>query len=183
MSTPSSKPPVRWHVKGRPGDDPILPMGTYNPGLAGEPFQRLLGEFAAEWPHIESVMIWVFAAISDISDHSIAVQMFRSIINQQTRITIMTNILERSPTHVKFDDWYDEVIAEFKSINRSRNKYIHSLWWTHESGRVFIQEDAVHHRIGGELRETKINELRNTLRRMRALVGKIHDRFFSEEEP
>jgi hypothetical protein len=120
-------------------------------------------------------MVIVFAEVLGIGDRKVAVPIFHSIINQQTRITIMTNLLEQSPSHRTFDPWFDETISQFKSLNRLRNKYLHNIWWTHESGKTYLQEDTLNPRIMGNPREIKANELRYAIRRMDTLLARIYE--------
>lgn len=122
-------------------------------------------------------MAGFFAEMIEVDDDASARLIFRSIINQNARIAIMRNLLERSPHHEEKTDFFDETIDEFTALNVLRNKYLHSLWYTHgETGDVYIEEVAKTYLKFIAKREVPIEESNQVLARMDALIGKLMDR-------
>ena len=173
MSTPPiSKPPKRFShtyssVKAS------LPSGDYVTGIGDPDIAREIGVIMGRWTHIEERMIWVFQQVLGLKDKITARQVFRSIINQKTRLEIMRNLLERSPLHQKTEKYFDDVINEFAALNSLRNTYVHSLYWTEQSGEVYIEEVKAEFMTFLTGRKVTLNELRAMLDRMNELSQKL----------
>jgi hypothetical protein len=58
-------------------------------------------------------------------------------------VALMKTLLSRFIGNIEKDPLYDEIIAEFAALGEKRNNYVHSKWWTHESGRVFMQQQLM----------------------------------------
>jgi hypothetical protein len=134
---------------------------------------------ASFWPHIEEAMVDVLADLADDKRQISSRQIFYSIVNQQARIKIMRTLLEESHINKDRPQVYDEIIDEFSSLNKKRNDFLHSLWWVADSDEktTWIAESSLDYMpLVQSSREIKINELTQTLERMRALWLKISQR-------
>jgi hypothetical protein len=122
-------------------------------------------------------MVHVFAELLNISDSDSARQVFRSIINQRTRLDLMRNALECWPAHQHKPQELDDILSEFAALNTARNQYLHGLWYTHnESGRVFLVDETEDYDYFHKRREVKPNALLATLKRMTAFIRRIRNR-------
>jgi hypothetical protein len=65
------------------------------------------------------------------------------------------------------------MIVQFSGLNAKRNTFLHGLWYTHESGRVFLSESAVNDFHYWNSREVKIEELEEMDKEMRILSTTI----------
>jgi hypothetical protein len=85
----------------------------------------------------------------------------------------MLSLLQRTQLNRNKDTYYDEILDEFDKLNGKRNAYSHGLWYTHESGSVYISEQSIgdHHWL--EARPVKLEEIEDTLTRMGNLWAKI----------
>jgi hypothetical protein len=171
MNTPRSKPPPRYTFEAR---NPTTPDGTYRDGIHNDEVAAALGRIACTWPHVEEHMISVFEYLTKLPNRTTARQIFRSIINQRTRIDIMKTMLEKSPENTNAEPFFDDAIAEFSRLNTMRNTYVHGLWWTFQDGKVFFVEvsDDPHYRTFDE-REVDATELKGIAMRMHALMIKL----------
>jgi hypothetical protein len=127
MNTPRSKPPKRYS-EPKPTKR-LRPDGGYSAGIYNAAFAVAIGQMTGVWPSVEEQMVGIFMILTGIKDLQSARQVFRSIINEQIRIKIMRNMLERSPAHTDKGQIYDEIIDEFHALGGIRNKYVHGLWW------------------------------------------------------
>ncbi len=87
---------------------------------------------------------------------------------------MMTALLERGKINAGKSEIFEEVLAEFAALNIARNKYVHGLWVTHESGKVFLKEptdDDLDYMPGS--REVTAQELADFISRMGALVNRV----------
>jgi len=89
------------------------------------------------------------------------------------RIKVLRSILEEGPLNATKDDFYDKTIDEYKSLNKIRNDYIHGLWYTHASGRLFISERTTDDLHFMEQREVELKEIEKFILRMGAFVQTI----------
>jgi hypothetical protein len=128
----------------------------------------------AAWPHVEDQMITVFQQLTKIPDFTSAQQIFRSIINQRTRIAVMKTMLQKSPLNQSAGPFYDEVIEEYSKLNTLRNTYAHGLWHTRNNGQVFFCEAADEiPSFGFSQREVEASELEAVIDRMSALIHRL----------
>jgi hypothetical protein len=139
MNTPKAKAPKR-HTGGRSPFDKGRLHGTYFHGIPPD-FAQIIGHIVVQWALLEEEMIAIMASLlGDIHD-SPARQVFRSLTSEQVRLKVMRSLLHEAKMNVSKSAFYDEVIAEFASLNKIRNSYVHGLWSTHqETGKVFIAE-------------------------------------------
>ncbi len=72
-------------------------------------------------------------------------------------------------------DVFNEVIRVFKTVKDKRNDLAHGLWFTHESGRVFLADPSTDMKqmIAAKRREVPIPELKEDIRRMQRLAALI----------
>ena len=172
MSTPPTKSPRRYKPKIS-----NAPVGSYSSGIYPDKFALAIGRLATVWPYVEERMVGLFTELLDIPDKQSGRLIFRSIINQNIRITIMRNLLEKSPHHKDKTAYFDELIDEFASLNVARNTYLHGLWYTYEDGvRVFIQEKGETYDIFLVKREVPLKEITSVLKRMNDLSNKLIER-------
>lgn len=169
MNTPRSKKPKRYKTT-------LIetPGGMYQNGIQNHGLQRVIGLIITQWPHMEEKMVGFFGDLIGVADEGSARLIFRSIINQNTRLDIMRAVLQRSPLHKDSSASLDEIVDEFASLNVLRNKYAHSLWYTHEDGRrVFIEEEtSAYHQFLAK-REVTTAELLSVVQRMAGLFNKL----------
>ena len=88
-------------------------------------------------------MISVFQQLLGVAKHDLdsARLVFTALVNQKIRIQVMRELLERSHRNKGLSTDYDAVLNEFETLNNTRNRYVHGLWWTHENGEVHLQVD------------------------------------------
>lgn len=188
MNTPRTKQPKRYTGK-RKEKSKSEPYGVYIYALENPEFAKVLGEIVSYWSHIEEEMIDILESLlggSEDNNNVPARQIFRSIISEQARIKVMRSLLEFAEiNHDKPKD-YDEIIDEFAKLNKIRNTYVHGLWYTHESNRVFLRETTAEEHFFTERREVKIKELKTVVTRMENLYERIVDIIhgpFDEPDP
>lgn len=170
MNTPRSKKPLRFGQQLPKRRD--TPDGRYSSGLWQDKLVSAVGQIATYWPHIEDAMIEILRDLLGGDPELPARQVFRSIISQQARIQVMTALLAKSRLNEHKSGVYDEIIAEFAALNKLRNTYVHGLWWTHESGKAFLSEEAIHDWNFLDGREVTYKEVEAVFTRM----DKLHRR-------
>jgi hypothetical protein len=173
MNTPRSKPIIR--ANSAPGRKPIPIDATYHSGIKSETFQCLLGRFVSDWTLLEEQVIDVLAYLLEGHSSDDAHLIFRSILNSRDRIAVMRNLLEQSTMNVKKSADYDSVIAEFESLNTTRNEYVHGKWWTNmKTGGMYLESPTPTYVPSFfARREVTENEFKNNLRRLEQLGDKI----------
>ncbi len=175
MNTPRTRPPKRYRAKI---DD--TPEGHYISGIANTVMGGKIGFLITYWPHIEEHMVFVFRDLIAAPDHMTARLMFRSIINQSARISVMRTLLEKSPHHKDKTILFDELIDEFSALNSLRNKYAHGLWYTLENddktfARVFIEEETDTAYAFLQKREVTDTEIVTVTERFIGFLGRVLD--------
>ena len=176
MNTPRTKPPIRYSPKIKEA-----PAGGYTAGVSNMGLAAVIGNIITVWPHLEEQMVYLFGELIGIEDVSSARLIFRSIINQNTRINIMTAMLQKSPLHKSKPIDFDQLIAEFASLNKMRNAYAHGLWYTYQDEkRIFIEEETETYDKFFDKREVTEKELNGVLRRMTELAAKLLDRHIKD---
>ena len=141
------------------------------------PIRSSLPDFAhlvTSFVHLEDQMATVLAVLLGAVDANPARYVMRTIRSPTGRIDVLRALLEECQNNANRDQFYDDVIAEFASINKQRNGFVHGQWWTHCDGRTFLVEfmddlrlmnsrevsttelDAVTERIGALLLKTSI---------------------------
>lgn len=153
---------------GRPPD------GQSSGGMFNIAFAAALGEMIAYWPHIEDRMIIVLRSLIGNHEQQIpSQQIFRAVVSQDARIKMMRAILEQSPINQKKGAIFDAMIDEFEALNKARNKYVHGLWWTHESQRMYLQPASTSEAGFLDQREVTLQEMNEVLERMGNLWRRV----------
>jgi hypothetical protein len=165
-----SKPLRRYALKP-PNDD--APDGHYKPGILNEGFAALFGRNISIWVHVEDLMIGVLQDLLGGGKRAPARQIFHSIVSNQARKSLLLTCLQRSKINAKKTDIYETIIQQFSNLNAKRNTFLHGLWYTHESGRVFLSESAVDDFHYFNSREVKIEELEEMDKAMGLLSSTI----------
>lgn len=183
MNTPKSRTPKRYIAPGSTADSEDE-EGNYEPSIVEPFFAEVVGNILTLWPHIEGHMVFIFSELIGVEDIGNARLMFRSIINQKTRISVMKSMLEKSPDHTETSDWYDHIIDEFAALNRIRNIYAHGLWYTHkQTRRLYLDEEADRYEYRGPRREVSVVEMEALALRMSAFVDKLEAHFIEKGYP
>ncbi|TAJ84546.1 hypothetical protein [Reyranella sp.] len=183
MNTPKSRKPRRYIAPGL-NADPADEEGNYEPSILQPFLAEVMGNILTLWPHIEGHMIIIFSELIGAEDVGNARLMFRSIINQKARISVMKAMLEKSPDHIETSDWYDRIIDEFAALNRIRNIYAHGLWYTHkQTQRLYLDEETDNYESRGPRREVKVAELQALAERMSAFVDALEAHFTEKGYP
>lgn len=177
MNTPSSKRPVRGGAAKLLSDIKHLD-GTYSGELTDTEFLQYFALFLTGYQHLEDHMVDVLASLLNDNIHTARADanvIFRSVINAKDRIRIIRNLLQESTKNVKKPAFYDEVIDEFESLTKTRNEYVHGLWWSHhETGRVFlVSPQPTYFPSFFERREVKKSDMKHNINRLRKLDWKI----------
>jgi hypothetical protein len=167
----SSKPIRRYGFKP-PARNDDAPEGHYKPGILNEKFARLFGLNISIWVHVEDLMIQVLQDLLG-NKSAPARQIFHSIVSNKARKVLMLACLQRSKINAKKTDVYETIIVQFSKLNAKRNAFLHGLWYTHESGRVFLSESAVDDFHYLNSREVKIEELEEMDKAMSVLSTTI----------
>jgi hypothetical protein len=94
------------------------------------------GFLVSYWWHVEETMTHVLEDLLEgkrndtYSTNSPARRIFRSIVSEDARIKLMWALLEGSPHNAEMPPIYDEILHEFKALNRIRNDLVHGYWFT-----------------------------------------------------
>lgn len=172
MNTPRTKPLVRF---GQPHKiKPDGPNGHYVAALTNDLFVLAVGRIATYFPALENGMTDFMADLMG-GENPPARQVYFSIVNQNARIKVMTAMLEQSSVNVNKDGSYDKILSDFNGIKNSRNDYLHGLWWTHDSGRVFLASPDPDEFSWHWGREVVIQELEGVVQRMNDLASRLNE--------
>ncbi len=150
-----------------------MPEGAYNGAITNVEIGATFGRMASLWPHIEDSMINVLTELLGGNAALPSRQIFRSIVSAQARIKVMRSLLQRAELNDKKDAIYDEVINEFAALNDQRNKFLHGLWYTHESGKVYFVEESIDDLSVFHAREVTAQEIQALIDRMTALEDRV----------
>lgn len=173
MNTPRTKE-IRRYDKERHPKNPDLPnLAIFGSGVEDEEIRSLLGELVSTWSHLEEAMVYIFATLSGTPRQAPSREMFRSIIAQDVKIKMMRFLLQETEANALQPPFFDKAIDEFESLNRSRNKYIHGLWYNYEGRTYLASTDPARHPFETVTRKVDAPELQNFLNRARKLVGAI----------
>jgi hypothetical protein len=175
MNTPRSKKPKRYTTRA---SSEANDEAEYEPGILEPRMAEAMGNILTIWPHVEGHMVFVFGKLIGVGDMGNARLIFRSIINQNTRISIMKTMLEKSPIHAETSDWFDKIVDEFAALNRIRNTYAHCLWLTHtQTQRIYLTEETDSYGWRGPRREVKVDELIALAERATTFVDSLEEWF------
>ena len=150
---------------------PPIPEGAFETGVSNPKMAAILGQMATYWPQVEDAMIDFFRDLLGLlrDEDFPARQIFKSIINAQTRIKILSTLLKRTEHNKNKSANYDWVIKEFSQLNDARNSYLHGLWHTFEDGRAFLAEYSIDEDYFMQQREVTHDEVEKVLQRMAQL--------------
>ena len=146
--------------------------GQYEAGIKNDKFALLFGQTVATWVHVEDLMIQVLQDLLG-SRSAPARQIFHSVVSNKARQSLMLACLQRSKINIHKTDLYEEIISQFSNLNAQRNSFLHGLWYTHDSGCVFLSESAVNDFHYIDAREVRIEELENMNKAMGVLSQAI----------
>jgi hypothetical protein len=150
-----------------------VPQGSYVGAITNAEIGATFGRMASLWPHIEDAMIDVLTELLGGNAELPSRQIFRSIVAVQARIKVMRSLLQRTELNERKDQIYDEVINEFAALNDLRNTFLHGLWYTHQSGRVFFVEESIDDLSVFHAREVTVQEVETIIGRMTALEHRV----------
>lgn len=150
------------------------PQGSYSSGIDNVEFAAELGALTAYWLHIEEKMISTLGVLLGGSSHRPR-QIYRSIVGQDARIKVMRSLLEESSLDRNMPLLFEEIIDEFSALNGIRDQFVHGLWFTHESQRIFLAVATTDKFAFMRRREVEIGELTGAIERMSKLWFKISD--------
>jgi hypothetical protein len=175
MNTPRTKSPKRWkHFVERKRTTPLV-SGHSSLGINNPNFLQRIGAVATAWPFLEEAMADIFRELVGAVPNQMPYRhILREIISAQARIKLMRSLLENHPLNMAKGADYDKIIDEFESLNKIRNAYIHGLWSTHESGKVYLSSPE-----GDQIwffdneKEVRLKDMDNMLERMRELKNSI----------
>ena len=128
---------------------------------------------------LEEFLAPFMAVLLGSKDEASAKYVLRTIKNPKARIDLMKALLHESPNSVQLDRFYDDVIEEFIALNGIRNSYVHGIWWTHESGVVYLNEFLDPLSMVAA-REINVAELDGVLNRTQELVRKLIKRTYQD---
>ena len=152
------------------------PDGHYRTGLWDDAYLKCVGQIATYFPLIENEMIRILGDLLGAGGGMSARQIFASINSHKARVKVMTSLLEHSYVNRMKGSEYDEFISEFDGMANSRNDYVHHIWWTHSSGRVFLAPPSVTDYGWHDGREVTLNELEGVIERMGELMRRLQVR-------
>jgi hypothetical protein len=170
MNTPRTKAPKR-HQFASP---PERPGGAYRIGLVSEHHLVLLGQIVSFWVLVEEEMIEILRDLLGGGETLPVRQIFRSIASNEARKKVLLALLERAPINRTKDRFYDDLIAEFYSLNGRRNDYVHGLWQTYEdNATAYLSTESLDDFRFMEGRKITTTELQATLQEMADLYQKL----------
>ena len=138
--------------------------GVTNPEMA-----QILGQMALFWPQVEDAMIDVFEDLIGGPRGVPSRLIFKSLINPQTWIKVLTTLLQRAPINAKKSEVYDEVIREFTALNKVRNDYLHGLWETREDNTTVVATLSLDDDYFLDQRTVAFAEVKSIFDRMQSL--------------
>jgi hypothetical protein len=170
MNTPKKKkPPKRWSSTAVLSTN--IPAGQYTGSIDDPAFLLRLGAIAVRWPHIEEAMISLFADLIGGDDATLtARQLSVPIFSVHRRLMLMKSMLENGRRNRDKQKEYDMLLEELEASNNLRNDYIHGVWNTHDSGKVFLHPPNVRMFPVTEAREVTTAELDQFIARLGRLA-------------
>jgi hypothetical protein len=137
-----------------------------------------LGTICYVWPQVEEGMISFFAKIIPggplVDTTEMAKQIFRALFSNRNRIDVMRTLLQHSRHNRNKDPKYDDVLERFGKASSGRNKYVHGLWWTHESGKTFLQQPTVDEMGHRQAKEVTVKEPDDYIHELHQLQRLVH---------
>ena len=182
MNTPRSTPRPRYdfHSAIEKAKKLSGPSGTYRAGVWDPEHSSALGVVVTSWSHLEEKFLYIFHSICRGTNQRVSRIVFRSLV-QDSRIRISRYILENSPTHYAASTELDDIIDEFDSCNSVRNKFVHGMWYTHDSGRIYLSPANEDPTLPGTHRRlVPLKEITDLITRMVELQRRISRRQFAD---
>lgn len=136
------KKPRRFGQFKTPLPDDPGPAGSYLGGIRNDEFAKHFGKAIADWSLLEDQMIALLGVLLGPDETLPARQIYRTFAGAAQRIKLMRTLLQETEHNFKRGPEYDLVISDFEVLNRKRNAYVHGLWWTHDSGEMFLQPES-----------------------------------------
>lgn len=171
MNTPRTKEIRRFDKARHPKNRDLPDPGLFQHGVNDEKILLLLGRMIASWPH---QMIYIFAILTQTKEGS-AREIFRSVIAQETKISMMRFLLEETEAHVEAPPFFDRALDEFQSLNRMRNKYVHGLWFHDDNATYLSSSDPARHPFETVTRKVQDSELTDFLVRCNKLSDAVFE--------
>lgn len=176
MNIPRSKPPVRTG-RPRPKNNDLPAEGEWARGIENAEIAALVGQFITSLVHIEEHLARFYGRLILLPTPSsdVARQAFRAMRFAEGKIHAMRSLLQNANVHAEKPSIFDEVVDGYEAINKKRNDYAHSLWYTHESGRVFMTKATTDALQFDEMnrREITKTQLERDLKYLVDLIPKI----------
>jgi hypothetical protein len=171
MNTKSEKSLKRWIIP-KLEEKNKSPHGAYRVGIYDNKFAQALGELVGLWTHVEEEMIMILRILLG-SEQAPARQIFNSLSSERIRYDIMKLLLEGTPINLNRERVYDDVLTEFWSLRGIRNDYVHGLWLTHSSGKVFLSPKSTDAYSFLRQRHVPLTQVTHPAKRMHELIQKI----------
>jgi hypothetical protein len=116
-----------------------LPEGQYLYGILNPSVATVYGRVITIWPFVEDSAALILRDLLGGAHPEAAQTVFHTLLQQSTRIPVLTALLEDTRINRDKSLLYDELIARYKSLNDERNRYVHWYWITHsESLETYI---------------------------------------------
>lgn len=137
MNTPKkAKAPTRWSK--------TRDLEGYNLQIwpLPDPYTIRLGRFLAAWVSAEQAAAELFGLISGGKRPSDEI-VYHSLTSNNTRITLMRNILQFSVFHHDSPKDFDDLLARFESLCAQRNHIMHWQWGYDPIQKIcFLRKDS-----------------------------------------
>jgi hypothetical protein len=183
MNTPRTKKIRRFDKTRHPKNRDLPDPGIFQGGVKDEKILLLLGQLVATWPQLEERVVYIFGILTK-TEKGPARQIFRSVIAQEVKINMMRFLLEETEQHINAPPFFDKVLDEFQSLNRTRNKYVHGLWHHDAEATYLSSSDAASHPFETVTRKIQDSELTEFFDRAGKLASAITMfQIFSEGGP
>jgi hypothetical protein len=173
MNTTRTKEFKRYSEQRHPANRDLPSPGAFAGGVEDPEILSLLGKLVGTWSHLEEAMIYVFATLSGMKRRGPSREIFRSIIAQEVKIRMMRFLLEESEINAEQPPFFDVVLDKFQSLNSTRNKYIHGLWFNGQGVTYLSSTDPARHPFETVTRKIVAKELQDFLKRTSELTGAI----------
>ncbi len=172
MNTKTAEPLKRWSF---PTSQEKInsPSGEYTFGIHNKKFAQALGGLVGQWTRVEEEMIAILRILLGGERNAPAREIFNSLVSERMRYDLMKLLLEQTPINRNREPVYDEVLTEFWSLRGIRNDYVHGLWATHDSGKVFLSPRATNDLLYPRQRRISVKQVTHEAKRMRELTKKI----------
>ncbi len=119
---------------------PKPPPGKWTEGIQNVEIAGLVGQLLAYLPHIEERMIAVLARLlgHPAVEDGPARQVFRAVISAKAKVDLLKALVSNAYINQTKPELFEDVIELFEKVTLKRHRFAHGLWFTHETGRVFL---------------------------------------------